>query len=127
MEVKSTKSACDGKSGIIEHIKGMKDYIDPEVAQFIANRREDAEKLLIQFKELGYIVKDISIPADLPVELVLILTNANLPTDNTKQNAITYYEAHKTAVDDCARNNNCAIWKFEGNYFDDSLNFVKLI
>ena len=61
---------------------GMKAYAEQSI--FMNNRRRDAYESLCQYQRMGIIPSDIiikQIPDDLPVEKVLLLTNANVPIE----------------------------------------------
>lgn len=75
VEVKSTLSAYTGKSGVIKHIKGMRNY--PEC--YKDSRRREAFLLLNQYEKLGLKEFERKVIEDeyrkLPLEHILIFTD----------------------------------------------------
>lgn len=128
VEVKSTESACLGSSGIAKHLRGMAAYCKQSV--FLRNRRTDAYESMKQYREFGFISekdKIPEIPENLPVEMILLLTNNKLPEeeanelDESKKSALDYYKGNKEYVDKIAQYFNCQIWITESNYFDNEI------
>jgi len=125
LEVKSTKSACEGSSGIREHMEGMKSY--SEQAIFMRNRKRDAYVSLCQYHRMGIISENISIkeiPEDLPVEKVVLLTNANIPMEEgvrAPSSALDYYKDHKDDIFSWAKRYGCKVWITDSNYWDIDL------
>lgn len=134
LEIKSTASACKGKSGIKKHMKQMYMYAKQDV--FMSNRRLDAEKMLLQYKDLGFVldeVKSLEIPQNLPVKSVMIFTNNMLPNnefsgdvfsddivdDAGDMSAITYFNQNKNQIIKWSEKYNCDVYIIHGNYWDD--------
>ena len=59
IEVKSTKTACEGESGIEKHLEGMQAYTKQPI--FMKNRMEDAYTMLRQFKRFGFLPEECKI------------------------------------------------------------------
>ena len=76
VEVKCTSSAYDGKSGLIKHINGMRNY---PLDFYLDSRRREAFLLLHQYKKLGLReLKRELVEAEyrnLPLEHILIFTD----------------------------------------------------
>lgn len=131
IEVKSTKSACTGKSGIKKHMEGMKAY--SEQAIFMKNRRLDAKKILLQYKKFGFIKSNITIqdiPDNLCVERVVLFTNANCKNSQpVKQagSALDYYKFNKEDIDTLAKQCGCKIWTTDSNYWDNNINILEVL
>lgn len=128
VEVKSTESACLGSSGIAKHLRGMAAYCKQPI--FMRNRRKDAYKSMKQYQEFGFIPADYKIPEipeDIPVEMVLLLTNNELPLKEReklgelKKSAIDYYKENTQYVNNRARYYNCQIWIAKNTYFDPEI------
>ncbi|MCR5022871.1 MAG: hypothetical protein K6A90_00860 [Lachnospiraceae bacterium] len=128
IEVKSTWSACAGKSGIKKHLIGMNAYSKSDI--FIPNRKKEAKQILEQYKELELISAetDTNIPERIDVERLLILTDNSIKEkeytqemkkENVYKSAIDYYKKNKSDIDDLARENDCKILMIEGKYWED--------
>lgn len=125
IEVKSTESACEGDSGVEEHMKGMYNYSKESI--FMLNRRKDAYESLCQYKEFGLldIDKVESIPNDLPIEMVMLFTNANVPkeisADSNKASSIDYFNKEKGKIKKWAKKYNCSVWTTDSNYWSNDI------
>lgn len=126
IEVKSTESACKGeKSGIKKHMEGMKEYAEQHV--FMNKRRIDAYESLLQYQRMKFIPGDVEIKEiteDLPVEKVLLLTNAEVPNSEggePKVSALDYLKNNVDAVAKWAKESDCKVWTTCNNYWDDKL------
>lgn len=126
IEVKSTESACKGeKSGIKKHMEGMKEYAEQPV--FMNKRRIDAYESLLQYQRMKFIPGDVEIKEiteDLPVEKVLLLTNAEVPNSEggePKVSALDYLKNNVDAVAKWAKESDCKVWTTCNNYWDDKL------
>lgn len=79
VEVKSSRSALDGKSGLGEHIKGMAEYPLINDGLSLQTRREDARLILNQYYDLGlYSIPHKYNPSEfqaLPFEMMVIFTD----------------------------------------------------
>lgn len=120
IEVKSTESACKGKtSGVEKHMMGMDKYSKQEI--FMKKRREDAYKSLCQYKKMGIIKEDIEIKKlseNISVEKVLLLTNANVPDKKKHQGALKYFEDNKSKILKWSKKYDCKVWTTNSNYWD---------
>ena len=126
IEVKSTQGACVGDSDIEKHLEGMQAYSKQEI--FMRNRREDAYKMLNQFKKFGFLTKECNvteIPKDIKVESILLLTN-NYSSEEEREDggAITYFKNNKQKVLDIVEKYNCQLWLTKNLYTDEKINFT---
>ncbi len=123
IEVKSTESACKGKSDVKKHMEGMNRYAQQEL--FMKKRRTDAYESLCQYKEMGIIDNDVEIKSiPYKVEKVLILTNSNVEENEggtSKESALDYFKANKKKIYSWSKENECAVWTICSNYWDSSI------
>lgn len=137
IEVKSTKTACTGNSGIETHLKKMRIYSgevfdgEPNFPIFIQNRKKDMPKILKRYKELNILPEAIQIPQescdDILVERLLILTNCVVPeSEKDTKSAIDYFENNIDKIKTCAEDNHCDIWLVHGNYYDSNFEIEKV-
>lgn len=126
LEVKSTKTACESKtSGVKKHLIGMCNYANEEI--FMRNRRIDAYQSLLQFQEMGIISGDVEIgeiPDDLPVEKVLLLTNARIPDEEkgkSQSSALDYFKQYKDDIKSLSEKYGCSVWTTHSNYWDSEI------
>lgn len=77
VEVKSTGSAYDGRSSLMDHLEKMRKYIMDE--ENLKRRRREAYMMLYQYNKLGLLnlERDIDIAEyeDIPAEIIIILTD----------------------------------------------------
>lgn len=124
IEVKCTKSACEGNSGIEKHLIGMKAYSECEI--FTKKRLFDAERCLAQYQKFGFINQDIIIPSlsGLPIERVLILTSDSDKDGQSENGAIDYYYNHCKELEEVLC--GCKVIKVNGKVDDEKVE-LKLI
>lgn len=127
-EIKSLYESCGGsdgekKSGINEHLRRMCGYL--EMKELIEKRKEDAEKILEQYKIIGDISQNKSfsgIAKNLEIKNVLVLTNSDYVVGSDRMfrgkegGAIRYYNEpkHKTVIEKLAKEAKCEIWLVDG-------------
>lgn len=98
VEVKSTESACTGKSGLVNHLNGMIEYI--KVNNYMNSRKMDAINIVNAFRKLGlrgtgndFEILDKGFTIDMfeGIEILFILTGEK------EKGAIDYFERIKKA------------------------------
>ncbi len=127
IEVKSTAYACEGKSGIEQHVAGMRNYANNK--RLMKCRAKDLIGSLKQYAELGLFngdkallskVNDFCGQDNIDVELIIVLTNNNLPGE-IRESAIDYYKNNEENVNSWLKNAGCRLQIVEGDYFEDKL------
>lgn len=132
IEVKSTKSACTGDSGIEKHLDGMKKY--SKMSFYIRQRIDDAKKIFLQYKEsklypelTNEMIASIEKLEEKDVEVVLLLTGCNAckadekESDGGIESAIDFFDEKKDSIKETALQ-GCKIWSIEskiGPYEND--------
>ena len=146
IEVKSTYTACDGRSGIVEHVNGMNSY--SKMQYFIESRINDACKVLKNYRDSGLYpaLNDVDIdsvemlkPVD--IEKVILLTPCQLyensegskNSEDSKNSdgssnssdtlsALDYLQVNWDVIDKIGDiDPECKIWYTQSNYFDDDI------
>lgn len=124
IEVKSTWAACSGTSGINTHLEKMKEY--SHCKELMDNRKKEALELLKRYRKLGILNDNLEIPetlpANFPIERLLILTNSIIPETNKpndKKDAIAYFKKNEKELTEIAQACQCDIWLIKGNYNEE--------
>ncbi len=126
IEVKSTKSACVGNSGIEKHLCGMLAYSEEEI--FMKRRRKDARRMIEQLNYFGLIpnaphgFKMTELPDDIKVERILLLTN-NYSSEAREEDggARQYFDENKEMVRKFAKMYNCQIVLANSLYTEEKI------
>ncbi len=130
IEVKSTMSAATGSSGIGEHLRGM--YLYALERKLMHNRWNDAREILKRYQSMGVfpaqinlndenVFADIAENLDVPVERILLLTNANIPETNGNRDnisAIDYYKLNEKYINNLLKKYHTELVIAEGDYYD---------
>lgn len=109
IEVKSTKSAITGKSGLKEHLAGMNQYRylvrEGKTIRLMSDRKEEALRILNQYREIGlygvsreYKEKEF---LNLDEEIIFVFTNGVFKTDvfNNLDTVETFLDQQKFMSD----------------------------
>lgn len=109
IEVKSTKSAITGKSGLKEHLAGMNQYRylvrEGKTIRLMSDRKEEALRILNQYREIGlygvsreYTEKEF---LNLDEEIIFVFTNGVFKTDvfNNLDTVETFLDQQKFMSD----------------------------
>lgn len=118
VELKTTKSAMTGNSSAINHIIGMRNFVEwdkkKNKGQFIKNRLVEAHEVMEEYQILnlhGCGIRKVEDFTSLPVELLLVITGnerINLPYSETAK-AYLYKDSVKERIHKVASDNECGI------------------
>ena len=124
VELKTTSTAMQGKSSAINHMAGMRNFVNWDLVnnkgEFLRNRKIEAKKVMEEYQDLNLHScgdRPIEDFEHLDVELLLVITD-NKGIMKNEKTAKSYYDTHKNAIDKAAHDSCCGILVLPENDFE---------